>query len=91
MMAVAVHATQAPIHPNFGPSVFAKAPMGPERVPFPIPNSRIRRGMDQRRRKTTQATRNDPPPFVAAIRGNLQMFPVPTAIPTWRGASPTGS
>lgn len=44
--------------------------------------------MDQRRRKTTQATRKEPPPLVAAIRGNRQMFPVPTAIPAMARSIP---
>jgi hypothetical protein len=51
-------------------------------------NSTSRSGMDQRRRKQTQATRNAPPPFSAAMRGNLHMFPVPTAIPNMASIIP---
>jgi hypothetical protein len=68
--------------------VLAKAPTVPFRVPFPIPNSRIRRGTDQRRRKTAQATRKEPPPFDAAMRGNRQIFPVPTAMPSMARSIP---
>jgi hypothetical protein len=39
-------------------------------------------GIDQSSRNTNQATRNEPPPFVAATRGNRQMLPVPTAMPS---------
>src|SRR5690606_21085859 len=58
------------------------APIGPVRVAFPIVNSTTRSGTDQRRRKQTQATRNEPPPLAAAMRGNRQMLPVPTAMPS---------
>ena len=81
-MAVATKATQAPIQANFGPIVFTNDPIVPERVAFPIPNSRIRSGTDQRSRNTAQATRNEPPPLVAATRGKRQIFPVPTAMPS---------
>src|SRR5690606_7802147 len=59
-----------------------KVPIGPVRVAFPMVNSTMSRGTDQMTRKITQATRNDPPPFAAAMRGNRQMFPVPTAMPS---------
>jgi len=88
MMAVAVQATQAPIQPNFRPAVSATAPTGPLRVPFPSPNSRMRSGTDQRSRKTTHATRKEPPPLLAATRGKRQMFPVPTAIPSMARSIP---
>ena len=42
-------------------------------------------GILHKKRNTSQATRKLPapsvPPLDAAIRGNLQIFPVPTAIP----------
>ncbi len=88
MIAVATKAIQAPIQANPGPSVLTKAPIAPERVPLPMPNSRMRRGTDQARRKTTQATRNDPPPLVAAMRGKRQMLPVPTAMPSMARSMP---
>ena len=45
-------------------------------------------GTDQARRKTTHATRNDPPPLLAAMRGKRQMLPVPTAMPRVATSSP---
>jgi hypothetical protein len=54
----------------------------PTRAAFPIENSTISRGTDQINRKTTHATRNEPPPLAAAMRGKRQMLPVPTAIPS---------
>jgi hypothetical protein len=45
-------------------------------------------GIDQRRRKTTHATRKEPPPLDAAIRGNRQMLPVPTAMPSMASIIP---
>src|SRR5690606_5823111 len=47
-----------------------------------IANSTRISGTDHSSRNTTQATRNDPPPFVAATRGKRQMLPVPTAMPS---------
>ena len=82
MIAVAVNATQAPIHANFSPTSRAKAPIGPQRDSRPIANSTRISGIDQSSRNTTQAIRNDPPPFVPATRGKRQMFPVPTAMPS---------
>jgi hypothetical protein len=38
-------------------------------------------GMDQRKRKTSQGIRKAPPSYFAAMRGNRQILPVPTAIP----------
>ena len=58
------------------------APIGPTRVSRPSPNSTRMSGMDQMNRKTIQATRNSPPPFCDAMRGNRQMLPVPTAMPS---------
>ncbi len=81
MMAVAQRATQPPIHANFLPASTVKAPMVPNLAFFPNENSRIIKGTDQRMRKQTQAIRKLPPPWVAAIRGNRQILPVPTAIP----------
>jgi hypothetical protein len=40
------------------------------------------RGIDHRNRKATQLIRKAPPPCSATIRGNRQMFPVPTAMPS---------
>ena len=85
---MAVHATHAPIQVNFGPMVFAKAPTGPLRTLFPIPNSRMRSGIDQRSRKHAHATRKLPPPLEAAMRGKRQMFPVPTAMPSIASSMP---
>jgi hypothetical protein len=46
-----------------------------------MPNSMIIKGMDQVKRKIIQGMRKDPPPFCAIILGNLQMLPVPMAMP----------
>ena len=88
MIAIATHATQAPIHANFGPIVLMNDPMVPRRVPFPIPNSRISSGIDQSSRNTAHATRKLPPPFDAAMRGKRQMFPVPIAMPSMARSIP---
>ena len=63
-------------------SAGANAPIGPLRDAFPIANSHRSSGIDHEIRKIAHGTRNAPPPFVAAIRGKRQMFPVPTAIPS---------
>src|SRR5690606_1013676 len=39
-------------------------------------------GTDQSSRKTTHATRKEPPPWDAATGGKRQMLPVPTAMPS---------
>src|SRR5690606_19314443 len=39
-------------------------------------------GTDPSSRKTTHATRKEPPPLEAATRGKRQMLPVPTAMPS---------
>ena len=88
MIAVATKAIHAPIHAKPGPSVFTKEPIAPRRVALPSPNSRIRSGIDHASRKTTHATRNDPPPLLAAIRGKRQMLPVPTAMPSMARSIP---
>ncbi len=88
MIAVATNATHAPIHAKPGPIVRAKAPTGPRRVPLPIANSAMMSGTDQARRKTAQATRNEPPPLDAAMRGKRQMLPVPTAMPSMARSIP---
>ena len=88
MIATATQATHAPIQANFGPIVLMNEPMVPRRVPFPIPNSRMSSGTDQRRRKTAHATRKVPPPFEAAMRGKRQMFPVPIAMPSMARSIP---
>jgi hypothetical protein len=80
MIAIATKAMNAPIHARFSPCVFTKAPIGPRRVIRPRPNSTSTRGIDQVTRQTAQATRNSPPPLVAAMRGKRQMLPVPTAM-----------
>ena len=82
MIAAATNAIHAPIQAKPGPRILTNDQIEPLRVALPIPNSRISSGTDQARRKTTQATKNDPPPLLAAMRGNLQIFPVPTAIPS---------
>src|SRR3990172_2288864 len=81
MMAVETNPTNAPIHANRSPASDAIPPTVPRRLDFPIANSVMMRGMDQIKRNMTHGMRKDPPPFCAAIRENLQMFPVPTAIP----------
>jgi hypothetical protein len=45
-------------------------------------------GTDHRRRNTAQANRKEPPPLVAATRGNLQILPVPTAMPSMTSMVP---
>ena len=80
MMATATNAMKAPIHADFFPCVRTKAPMGPRRVMRPMPNSTRMSGIDQVNRQITHATRNSPPPLVAAMRGKRQMLPVPTAM-----------
>ena len=82
MIAIVTNATHAPIHAQRGPINCTKAPIGPVRVCRPTPNSTMISGIDHSSRNTAQATRNSPPPFCAAIRGNRQMFPVPTAMPS---------
>ena len=82
MIATAQNATQAPIQAQRGPIIRMNAPTGPVRVMRPAPNSTRMSGMDHSSRKTTQVTRKEPPPFCAAIRGNRQMLPVPTAMPS---------
>ena len=57
-------------------------------MPFPIPNSRIRSGTDHRSRNTAHATRKEPPPFEAAMRGKRQMLPVPMAMPSMASSMP---
>ena len=47
---------------------------------LPMENSTIRRGMDQMNRNTSHRIKKVPTPFVATIRGNRQMLPVPTAM-----------
>ena len=64
------------------------APTGPFRECFPMENSTIRRGMDQRKRKMHHVMRRLPPPFCAAIRGKRQTFPVPTAMPRAASINP---
>ncbi len=88
MMAVATKATNAPIHAHLGPIIVMNALTGPLLVFRPRPNSTRMRGMDQANRNTTHATRNDPPPLVAATRGKRQMFPVPTAMPSMASIIP---
>ena len=82
MIAVETKAIHAPIQLYFFPASFVNAPIGPERAALPVANSVRIRGTDQRRRKTTHATRKEPPPLEAAMRGKRQMLPVPTAIPS---------
>tara|TARA_B100001758_G_scaffold152935_1_gene131817 strand:+ start:346 stop:627 length:282 start_codon:yes stop_codon:yes gene_type:complete len=63
----------------------AKAPTVPFLDVLPITYSTIISGILHKNRKVIQAIRKLPapssPPFEAAILGNLQIFPVPTAIP----------
>ncbi len=88
MIAVAHHPTQVPIQANRRPTSLPKAPIVPERVALPRANSTRISGMDQASRKTTQAMRKLPPPFVATMRGKRQMFPVPTAMPSMASIIP---
>jgi hypothetical protein len=48
---------------------------------FPMANSAINKGIDHANRKRSHPIMNAPPPFAAASRGNLHIFPVPTAAP----------
>jgi hypothetical protein len=80
-MAVETNTIHAPIQPNFLPATFVNAPTGPILDDLPIANSAMINGTDQINRNITQGMRKDPPPFWATIRENLQMLPVPTAIP----------
>ena len=57
------------------------APTVPSLVFFPMANSAINKGIDHANRKRSHPIMNAPPPFAAASRGNLHMFPVPTAAP----------
>ena len=91
MIAVDVKATNAPIHPNFGPAILANEPISPRRAAFPIANSVRISGTDQRRRKQTQAIRKEPPPFDAATRGNRQMFSSRRPCPAWPASFPSGT
>ena len=57
------------------------APIVPNLVFLPMANSAISNGIDHANRKSNHPIINDPPPLAAASRGNLQIFPVPTAAP----------
>jgi len=74
-----------PKNENGFPMKWAKAPTVPFLAVRPIIYSTIIGGILHKKRNTSQATRKLPapsaPPLDAAIRGNLQIFPVPTAIP----------
>ena len=74
-----------PKNENGFPMKWAKAPTVPFLAVRPIIYSTIISGMLHKKRNTSQATRKLPapsvPPLDAAIRGNLQIYPVPTAIP----------
>src|SRR5210317_2112062 len=82
MIAVAHSATHPPIQPASSPARLRKAPIAPFLAYLPNENSTIIRGTDQRKRNRIQAIRKLPPPLLATIRGNRQMLPVPTAIPS---------
>ena len=74
-----------PKNQNRFPMKWAKAPTVPFLAVRPIIYSSMISGILQKKRNTSQATRKLPapsvPPLDAAIRGYLQIFPVPTAIP----------
>ena len=84
-MAVATKPINPPKNANGLPIKCAKAPIVPFLEVRPITYSTIIRGMLHINKNMIQATRNAPapssPPFEAAIRGNLHILPVPTAIP----------
>ena len=84
-MAVATNPINPPKNANGLPIKCANAPIVPFLAVRPITYSTIISGMLHMNRNMTQATRNAPapssPPFEAAIRGNLHILPVPTAIP----------
>ena len=86
MIAVATKPTKAPIHANFSPATLANVPTTPIRPFRPRAYSAIISGMLQSKRNVTHAMRNAPapssPPLRAAMRGNRQMLPVPTAMPS---------
>ena len=88
MMNVAHSATHAPIQAQRSPIMVANAPIGPRLAAFPIANSTRRSGTLHVSRKITTRSATFPPPFVAAIRGKRQMFPVPTAIPSMTSSIP---
>jgi len=58
-----------------------KVDITPHRDHLPRANSVIISGILQRKRKIVHGIRKAPPPLLATIRGNLQIFPVPIAIP----------
>ena len=93
MMAVATNPTKAPIQANRSPAILAKVPTTPIRPFRPSAYSAMISGMLQMNKKMSQATRKAPAPspplLLAAIRGNRQIFPVPTAIPRTLRISPS--
>ena len=87
-MAVEIQAVHNPIHANRFPAKILNAPTVPVRALLPMANSAITRGTDHTKRKISHGTRKEPPPLAPTIRGNRQMFPVPTAAPMVAKISP---
>ena len=79
MVITTIHHTKVPNHVPFCvPMKSRMAPGNPFRVALPIQCSAIIRQSTATSIMMIYATTNAPPPFVAATRGNLQIFPVPT-------------
>lgn len=81
MIEVVTKTTKVPIQAKFLLIIFPKEPITISLVFFPMDISIIRRGIDHKNRKRSQAIMNAPPQFWETIRGKRHMFPVPTAIP----------
>src|SRR5918997_2568979 len=80
-MPIVTAAMNPPIQANLRPMKSRKAPMVPSRLREPSSDSDISNGTAQTRLARTRAMMNVPPPPAPTSRGNLQMLPVPTAIP----------
>lgn len=63
-------------------------PIVPILVLLPMKISTMISGNDQTNKNMAQPIRKEPPPCSATIRGNLQIFPVPTAIPIAANINP---
>lgn len=84
-MAVETKATKLPIQAFFRPRAFKNTPVTPILYFLPKAYSAMIKGMLHRKRQMIHASKKAPdpsiPPFCAAIRGNRQILPVPTAMP----------
>ncbi len=75
-------ATKPPIHVSLPSVKLWKHPTTPFLTFLPRENSTVRSGIDHKNKNIIQGMRNVPPPFCDMTRGNRQMLPVPTDIPT---------